>query len=288
MSRVLIAGCGYVGNRLGEQLVAASHDVWGLRRRPTVLAAGIRPIAADLGDLSALQDLPADLDTVFYLASASGAEDAFYRAAYVDGIRNLLAALEKQDQHPERVFFVSSTSVYEQSDGEWVDEDSTCQATHFSGQRLLEGEAILARSPVAGTVVRFGGIYGPRRMALVERVRSGRAVYREGPPRYTNRIHRDDCSGVLAHLMQLEAPETVYLAVDCEPVEEIAVLRWLAGALGAPEPRPANASIDTAAAGSRRGRSNKRCRNTRLLSSGYVFRYPSYREGYASVLAELR
>ena len=107
-------------------------------------------------------------------------------------------------------------------------------------------------------------------------------MIRPGPPHYTNRIHRDDCAGVLRHLMQLEAPEPVYLGVDCEPADEAAVLRWLAGALGAAEPR-------IAAAGERHGRerrASKRCRNDRLLASGYRFLHPTFREGYRAILAE--
>ena len=79
--------------------------------------------------------------------------------------------------------------------------------------------------------------------------------------------------------MQLESPEKIYLGVDCDPADEETVLRWLSGALGAPPPRP------SPAAEGRRGRSNKRCRNDRLLASGYVFRYPTFREGYAALIA---
>ena len=280
MARVLIAGCGYVGAALGRALVERSHGVWGLRRRPLSLPEGIVPIAADLGLASSLEDLPPDLDYVFYMTSPGGSDDALYRAAYVQGLSNLLAALRRQGQQPVRVFFVSSTSVYAQRRGEWVDEASPTEPVHFSGLRLLEAERVLFESPFAGTVVRFAGIYGPRRTRLIESVRSGRAVWRKSPPQWTNRIHRDDCAGALAHLMRLERPEKIYLGSDCEPAEQGAVLRWLAGALGAPPPRAVGAK-DPAL---RARRDNKRCRNDRLLASGYTFLYPTYREGYRAVL----
>jgi len=278
MARVLIAGCGYVGATLGEILLRDSHDVWGLRRKPRSLPAGIEPIEADLAQPQSLASLPDDLDVVFYLASPSGAEDALYRLAYVDGLRALIGALDLQETRP-RLFFASSTAVYRQRDGEWVDESSETAPEHWSGVRLLEGERLALQSPLPATVVRFGGIYGPRRTSLVERVRSGRAVHHEGPPHYTNRIHRDDCAGALRHLMGLENPDSVYLAVDCDPAEERAVLRWLAGVLGSPEPRAAEAPGTPD-----RPRGNKRCRNDRLLRSGYTFRYPTFREGYRAVL----
>jgi nucleoside-diphosphate-sugar epimerase len=279
---VLIAGCGYVGSALAESLAAAGHSVWGLRRRFAGALPGVTPIEADLGLPSTLGDLPPALDAVFYLASPAGGDDAHYRIAYVVGLGNLLEALEKQRQAPRRVFFVSSTGVYGQQHGEWVDEKSPTAPRHFSGRRLLEGEARLRAAPFAATVVRLGGIYGPRRTRLIEQVRTGAARYRAHPPHYGNRIHRDDCVGVLRHLMALPAPAELYLGVDCEPAEERVVMTWLAGVLGAPAPRPAApGEIDP-----RRG--NKRCRNRRLLDTGYTFRYPDFRAGYTALLSELR
>lgn len=279
LARVLIVGCGYLGNSLGAALLCDAHEVWGLKRRPVGLALGIRPIEADLGLPATLRDLPTDLDFVFYMVSPGGSDDALYRAAYVEGLRNFLGALEAQRVQTRRLFFVSSTAVYAQQRGEWVDETSPTEPRHFSGRRLLEGEHLLFESSFAATVVRLGGIYGPRRTRLIERVRTGSAVYRRRPPQYTNRIHRDDCVGALCHLMELEAPEPLYLGVDCEPADEASVLGWLAGVLGAPPPRAAES------APRRQEGSNKRCRNERLLGSGYAFLYPTFREGYTAVLA---
>jgi nucleoside-diphosphate-sugar epimerase len=282
MARVLIAGCGYVGAALGAALDGDSHAVFGLRRRAASLPWGVRPIEADLCIPATLRGLPSRLDVVFFLAAPGGRDDALYRTLYVEGLRNLLDAFLEQGQRPQRVFLASSTSVYGQKDGEWIDEHSPAEPASFAGRRLLEAEALLLDGPFPATVVRFGGIYGPRRAGLVERVRTGRAVYREEPPRYTNRIHRDDCAGALRHLMHLPDPERLYLAVDCEPAPEAAVCRWLAGVLGAPLPRPGtpDASGDPERGGS------KRCRNDRLLASGYEFQYPTFREGYAAVLSD--
>lgn len=283
MARVLIAGCGYVGAVLGRALADESHDVWGLRRRLLSLPDGILPVVADLGVAASLADLPPDLDYVFYMASPGGSDDALYRTAYVEGLSNLLEALDSQGHRPVRVFFVSSTAVYAQRRGEWVDEASPTEPVHFSGRRLLEAERILFEGPFAGTSVRFAEIYGPRRTRLIESVRAGSAVWRKSPPQWTNRIHRDDCAGVLKHLMQLERPEKIYLGVDCEPAEQSVVLQWLAGVLGAPAPRPVRAK-DPAV---RATRGNKRCRNDRLLASGYTFLYPTYREGYSAMLERM-
>jgi nucleoside-diphosphate-sugar epimerase len=267
-----------VGEALGKRLLADDHEVWGVRRNPRSLATGIESIAADLAQPEDLVDLPGGIDFVFYLVSPSGSEDALYRHAYVDGLRGLIGALHRKGQRP-RLLFASSTAVYRQYDGEWIDESSETAPDHWSGKRLLEGEQIALQALPSATVVRFGGIYGPRRTQLIDRVRSGRATYRADPPQYTNRIHRDDCAGALRHLMNLENSDSIYLAVDNEPAEERAVLFWLAGVMGSPEPR----KVEKAGA-SKRPRGNKRCRNARLAQSGYTFCYPTFREGYSAVL----
>jgi nucleoside-diphosphate-sugar epimerase len=125
-------------------------------------------------------------------------------------------------------------------------------------------------------VVRFGGIYGPGRASLIERVRSGEATYPATYRQYQNRIHRDDCAGVLAYLMSHGEPASLYLGVDDEPTEKRVVLSWLADRLGAPPPRAVAEAVSD--------RGNKRCRNARLRRAGYRFRYPNFRAGYGALL----
>jgi nucleoside-diphosphate-sugar epimerase len=281
MTRVLIAGYGYVGTALGGRLAAAGHEVWGLRRSAAGFPPGVHSVAADLTKPQTLRHLPRDLEVVFYTAAADGADEAAYRAIYVDGLRHLLEALVEQRQAPRRVVFTSSTAVYAQSHGEWVDETSPTEPQHFTGRRVLEGERLLLTSPFSATVLRLGGIYGPERVSLIERLRQGLAVCRDGPPVYTNRIHRDDCAGALHHLMTLPQPEALYLGVDHEPADQCDVLRWLAAQLGVAPPK-LDAIVEDE---TRRPRTNKRCRNTKLVASGYTFRYPTFRDGYAALLA---
>jgi nucleoside-diphosphate-sugar epimerase len=185
---------------------------------------------------------------------------------------------------PPAVLFTSSTAVYAQQDGEWVDEDSPTEPHQWSGLRMLEAEQLLAASGLSGTALRLGGIYGPGRTRLVEGVRSGRALTRPGPARYTNRIHRDDAAGVLHHLVELalagrELPDRL-IGVDDEPADEAEVLHWLAARLGVPP--PGEARPEAPAAG--RAATNKRCRNARLRALGYAFRYRTFREGYGELL----
>lgn len=274
MSKVLIAGCGDVGVTLGLMLVDDGHKVYALRRNVGALPSPLEAIAADLTDPDTLRALP-EADFVYYTAAADGRDEAAYDRAYVSGVRNLLQSLHGRGKNVGRFFFVSSTGVYGQDAGEWVDESSPTEPTRFSGGKLLEGERLCRDGRYPATVIRFGGIYGPGRDRLIRQVREGAACV-EQPPRYTNRIHRDDCAGVLRHLMRLDAPAPVYISVDCEPAAQCAVMDWLAKRLNAPSPRremPRSA-----------GGQGKRCRNDLLLESGYRFLYPTYREGYAQVI----
>lgn len=291
MARILIAGCGDVGTALGLALDAAGHAVWGLKRQPADLPPGIQPLAADLTDPATLTVLPPDLDYVVYSAAAAGFNESHYQAAYVSGARNLLDALARGDQRPKRLLFTSSTSVHAQHHGEWVDEDSPAQAEGFSGRCIRAGEQLMWDSAWPAVVARFGGIYGPGRTRLIDSVRSGTATRSEGPPIYTNRIHRDDCARVLAHLLALPKPERLYIAVDDDPAPLGEVLCWLAAQLGVTEPPlvprpPRKPGAESNGEAAQRLRASKRCRNTRLRASGFEFRYPSYRDGYAALLRQ--
>jgi len=278
MARTLIAGCGDVGTALGRLLCAGGHEVWGLRRSARGLPRPIRAIQGDLSDPASLRTLPRALSAIFYTAAASGPTDDAYRAAYVEGPANLIEALRRAGQYPGRVFFTSSTSVYGQDDGSWVDETSTTDPTSVTGQRVLEGERVFRAGPFPATVVRLGGIYGPGRTRLVTRVRSGVARLAAGPTAFTNRIHRDDCALALAHTFSLDAPAATYVGVDELPCPIDDVYRFLAARLGLPE--PVSAATPSAAG------LGKRCSSALLRASGFVFRYPTFREGYADLANE--
>ena len=220
-----------------------------------------------------------------YTASADGFTDEAYRRAYVDGVRTILDALPAAaDSAVARWVHVGSTSVYAHSHGDEVDESSATEPDHFGGRRLLEGERLVAVAAAErgfrGTVVRFGGVYGPGRTRLLDSVRRGTAVCYE-PEVWTNRIHVEDCVGILAHLLQLDEPETVYLGVDCKPALDGEVKRWIARRLDLPDPPTGEAG-----ANSRAMRSNKRCSSARLLASGYEFRYPDFCAGYGALIDE--
>jgi len=280
--RVLIAGCGRLGSSLGAVLAEQAHTVWGLRRRTDELPDEIQPLEGDLASGRGLSSLPPCLDYVFYTASSGSSSAEGYKAAYLTGVRNLLETLIKQQQTIRRVFFVSSTGVYSQQSGEWVDEDSPTCPRYSAGEYLLQGEDLIGSSPYPGTVVRLAGIYGPGRVRLLDRVARGKEACLQERTQYTNLIHSTDCVAILNHLMHLAEPSRLYIAADCEPTDRCILLHWLADQLNAPKPQTLPASHFS----SRQLRSNKRCSSQRLLQSGYEFVYPTFRQGYISLVKD--
>ncbi|MBK8974607.1 MAG: SDR family oxidoreductase [Planctomycetes bacterium] len=278
--RCLIAGCGDVGTRLGLALCAGGHEVFGLRRRPAELPGELIGIAADLATGRGLDGLPGGIDLLFVTVSAgmaSGEDD--YRRTYVDGPRHLCEAIAtRPGPGPQRVVFTSSTSVYGQTDGSLVDEESPTEPVDFRGRVMLAAERQLAAGPWPAVVLRLGGIYGPGRTWLVDAVRTGRTgVSVDGRSGWTNRIHADDAARALLHVAMLPAPAPCYVAVDEEPARRDDVVRFLAERLGVEPPAVADDPLRT------RG-GDRRCSSARLRASGFRFRYPSYREGYAELL----
>lgn len=281
--KILIAGCGWLGTALGEQLAESGREVIGLRRDASKLPPSLVPLAADLGDARSLREAlaphAASIDTLVYAAGSNGRDDASYALAYDEGVARVIEALEAAPL--ERALFTSSTAVYDVADGE-VDEESE---VHHAGHArfLLAGERRMQGLP-KGVAFRLAGLYGPGRTRLVQSVhegtlgRDGRAAHQAGAPggrdRYTNRIHRDDAARAIAHLLALPSPAPVYVGVDEEaaPLSEVAA--FLAARLGVSAP-----ALEAPPRG-------KRCSSRRLRASGFVFALPSYREGYPAIVDE--
>jgi nucleoside-diphosphate-sugar epimerase len=275
VARVLIAGCGYVGSALARRLVGAGDTVWGVRRSAAGEIPGVRSVRADLADPATFGALPEGIERVVIAASPDERSEAAYRAVYVEGAANLLGALASRGEAVTRVILVSSTGVYGERGGGWVDEDTPPEPSTPTGRVLLEGERRVLDGPFPAVVLRLAGIYGPGREGMIRDVRSGRAAC-PPEPRWTNRIHRDDAAGAVAHLLALPAPAPLYVGVDRESAELCTVYRWIADRLGLPAPPAGEAN---------RGRGgSKRCRGDRLAASGYRFAYPTFREGYEAMI----
>lgn len=275
--QVLIVGCGDIGQRLAQCLPQDAYEVTGLRRNPPTDLPFLHHQACDVTNADELTEvLKQDFAVIVISMTPSERSDAGYERAYVQTCRNLVKGLGAPSLKPRLLVFVSSTAVYGQLDGSWVDENSPTQPVGFSGERLLEAEAIIQNSTYANTIVRFSGIYGPNRNRLIEQVKQKRA---SASSHFTNRIHANDCARSLAHLIELdrkgEKLQPIYLATDSAPAPMLEVVTWLAEQMGVTEFLSETATNE---------RGNKRCSNQRLLDSGFVFRYPSFKDGYAELI----
>jgi nucleoside-diphosphate-sugar epimerase len=281
LPRVLIAGCGDIGSRLAAQLLPHQWTVYGLRRSTGKLPSGVVGVSADLFDARMPEQWPdGQIDYLVYCATPAERDEAGYRAAYVEGLRHVLDWTQRSGQRPKRLIFVSSSSVYGQQQGEWVDETSSTQASGFSGEVMLEAEQVALHSGFPASVIRLTGIYGPGRSDLMNRVRQGYSVAVD-PPLYGNRIHADDAAGLLAFLLQADAQgvplQECYIGVDDAPDPLADVVDWMRQRLGVTQ-WSEESSIRRAG--------SKRCSNARAKALGWTPRYPSYREGYEAMLEE--
>jgi nucleoside-diphosphate-sugar epimerase len=272
--RILLAGCGDLGERVAQRLRAHGDEVWALRRQPPARGMhGIHWLRGDLTDPASLRELPAGITRLVYLPAPATRDKAAYRAIFVDGLRHLLEALDRRKL--ARVLFVSSSAVYGEHDGDWVDEATPTDPPGFNGAVLLEAEQWLAEQSLPSTVLRLAGLYGPGRLQLVERLRAGQLRVPRETPHWANRIHVDDAAAAIAHLLQLKSPQPLYLGVDDTPMPLDELYDFLAALIDAPLPAEGAAPA---------GVGSKRLRNARLRASGWAPQWPDAREAYAALL----
>lgn len=290
--RVAILGCGYVGLELARQL-GADHEVVGVRRSSdgsaAVEATGATAVRADVTDADDLAAVP-DVDALVFSASSGGRGAEAAERVFVEGLRTVIEAFGSRDNPPDRLVYTSSTGVYGDHDGGWVDETTPLSPTTDKTRVLAEAERVARglapEHGLDGAVVRFAGLYGPDRYRL-ER-------YLEGPVTegYLNMIHREDAAGVVRFALE-STDEELLLAVDDEPVDKHTFADWLADECGVDRPpklskaeRLEDGGLSEAAR--RRILTSKRCSNARLRELGYDFRYPTYREGYRAAIDAYR
>ncbi|WP_435077217.1 SDR family oxidoreductase [Halococcus sp. AFM35] len=292
--RVAVLGCGYVGLELGRRLVP-DHDVVGVRRsadgHEAIERAGFDAIEADLTNPEDLTAVP-DVDTLIFAASSGGRGAAAAREIYVDGLRTVIETFGAREDSPDRLVYTSSTGVYGDHGGDWVDESTPLEPTTEKTVVLAEAERVALEDAsehgIDGTVVRFAGLYGPERYRL-ERYLDGPVT--EG---YLNMLHRADAAGAIRFLLDSDAGRgEAVLAVDDEPVEKCDFADWLADECDVPRPDKRTTAErlregDLSEPARRRIETSKRCSNAKLRELGYEFAYPTHREGYRAAIEEYR
>lgn len=228
---VLIIGCGYLGLRAARAWLAAGRQVFALTRgrADELRGHGIEPVVGDVLNPVSLATLPRT-DTVLYAVGMDRTAGKSMREVYVQGVRNVLGALGST-----RLLYISSTSVYGQTDGSWVDEASPTEPLEESGKVVLEAEQALRHDCPHSIILRFAGIYGPGRVLRKASLLKGEPVPGEGE-RYVNLIHVDDgVRAVLAAEAKAEPGETFLIADDTPPTRRELFTRT-AALIGAPVP----------------------------------------------------
>ncbi len=275
--KVVFIGCGDIATRAALKLQNSGTAVLGVRRQISNLPADLPATAADVLNPSSLEFLRnSDANTLVYSLAADSFNEESYLNAYVTGLNNTIQACDFGQI--KRLIFISSTAVYHQNDGSQVDELSPTAPQRFNGKVMLEAEK-LALATGVGTALRLSGIYGPGRLRLVDRVRNGHCSD-ERSATWSNRIHVEDCAGVIAHLVNQDTLPEVVLGSDSLPATSVDVESFIAEQLGVEKQyAEPNSKRPKRIAGS------KRCDNRMLLGTGYQFTHPDYRSGYKSLIA---
>lgn len=284
---VLIIGCGDTGRRLAAAYRNEGRQVTGVVRSEgsvrALTAVGIRPIRCDL-DAGDLPSLPSGGTRVFYFAPPVdvGADDV--------RIERLLEHLELTGL-PARFLYMSTTGVYGDCEGRWIDESEPLKPSTYRAQRRISAEQAVQRwcadHGIEWEILRVPAIYGPGRL-LTERLKSGMPTVRPEECSYTNRIHIDDLVTVCHDVMARAPAGSIYNVSDGNPSTITDYLFLLADLTGSPKPplismqeaeRMLSPSIMSFM------KESKRIKNEKLLQeTGIVLRHPDLQSGLKASL----
>ena len=282
MPKVLIAGCGYVGIATswhfpqGWWRFGCTHSAESAAIQQE---AGTLPVfACDLADLRSVASLRTSLlshhrvsdrradslfDAVIHCASSGRGGAEQYRRVYLEGVKNLAAVFA-----PAPLLFTSSTSVYAQTDGAWVTEESAAEPDRETGRILRETEEFVLSQD--GIVARLAGIYGPGRSVLLRKFHEGTATIEGDGGKWINQAHRDDIASALVHLITTGA-RGIFNVCDDQPLTQRELYAWLAERFQRPLPPVGEPDLDR-----KRGWTNKRVSNAKLRALGWSPRFPSF------------
>lgn len=316
----LLFGCGYLGTRVARLWRDAGRSVTIVTRSEEKAAQlrqqGFTAIVADVCDPASLADLPPAETVLFavgYDRSLSAAASRTIGDVYAGGVRNVLNAIgnrewgmgnEVEDRgrnisasvhSPSPIsrsplfVYISSTGVYGDAEGDWVDESTVCSPQREGGRACLAAEAEIAAHPLGAraVVLRLAGIYGPGRIPRAESLRRGEPI--DAPADgYLNLIHVDDAARIVldveseAENGRIALPRT-YCVADGRPPLRRDYYAELARLLDAPSPQfVAPPPLSPAA---QRAAADKRISNARLVAEiKPTFLYPSHREGLAAIV----
>ncbi len=272
---VLLIGHGYVGSELARQLRSTGYSVTAISRHAQPEQAVIE---ADVTSLDSLRELAVSPNFIIHCASSSRGGEEAYRAVFIKGVKNL------QELYPSTpILFTSSSSVYAQTDGSTVTEESETLPDRATGQILLETERLVLAQQ--GVVLRLSGIYGPGRSFILKKFLSAEAHLEEDGRRILNQIHRDDAAAAILYALQNlnAAAGQVYNVSDSTPKSQKTTFEALTEIFQRPMPDSKPRDLNR-----KRGWTHKAVSNAKLLQLGWRPRYPSFTEAAKEVAQSLK
>ncbi|MGC6443669.1 MAG: SDR family oxidoreductase [Rubripirellula sp.] len=283
---VLIYGCGYLGRELGQQLLFQGWDVCGStrsRENATNLSnIGIHPIISDWNDTRTLGNLES-FSNIVIAVSRSVFSKRDHWETLVLGLQNLLPRISPF----ARITYISSTGVFHQRQGEWVDETTPTRPNRPSTQSHLAAENLLRKNrlPNSWSILRLAGIYGPSRIPNSRNLTERKPILAD-PDSYLNLIHVEDAAQAVIATLE-RSDQRVYVVSDDRPVLRANYYGFIAKHLGCPEPIFAIRGVmDTVNA---RSSGNKRVWNRRMKKELLPkLRYPTFIEGLTPLLDSVR
>ena len=288
MNRLLIVGCGDIALRALPRLVR-DYQVFALVRAAAqaerVAALGAIPLTGDLDNPTTLAALSGGSDLVLHLAPPGESGERDQRSA------NLIAALSTRP--PKRLVYISTSGVYGDCGGAWVDEERPLAPQTVRALRRADAERLLLawskQSGVAVAVLRVPGIYAAERLPLAQ-LRHGTPILREADDVYTNHIHADDLAELCCAALERGTAGRVYNASDDGEIKMGDYFDLVADRARLPRP-PRIARTEAEAGAIGEGllsfmRESRRLVNTRMKAElGVRLRYPSVYEGVPPVVA---
>lgn len=278
--RILICGKGFLGEEIAEQAMERGWHVDASTR-----SGGEGTQVCDLGDRDSVAQLATQIavpDAIVHCASSGKGGAEAYQKVYVDGIKHLAEFFPKA-----LILFTSSSSVYGQTDGSVVTEESPCIPDRETGRLLLEAEN--ATREHGGIVCRLSGIYGPGRSVILKKFLLGEAVIEEDGRRFLNQIHRADAAAAILHLIDLtslqQATHTVgniFNVSDSNPLSQREIYEALATHFQRPLPPTGPRDLNR-----KRGWTHKQVSNERMRKLGWQLRYPSFLDAVPTIASSI-
>ncbi|MFD2257482.1 NAD-dependent epimerase/dehydratase family protein [Luteolibacter algae] len=260
MRKLLVVGAGFVGDEILRVFRAHGWEATGVS-----LSGGAGLIEGDVSEWASVDNFP-DADAVVHCAASGRGGEEAYRKVYLQGCENLVRRFPRA-----KLLFTSSSSVYAQTNGEIVTEESPTQPGRETGKILLAAEKVVVDA--GGIVARLAGIYGPGRSVLLRKFLSGEAVIEEDGSRYINQVHRDDIARAVFHLIDLQKfpGGQIFNVCDSVTMSQLEVYQGLARRFGRDLPPRGPRDMNR-----KRGWTHKQVSNEKLRRSGWEPIYPGF------------